>query len=86
MASNRTAETTPEEQRYYASRYRKDPVFRQRELERSKANIQKKYSGYQELWRQAYQRKKQRCLNNKPTAGCQDVLAVCSTVVSACSS
>jgi hypothetical protein len=40
------------------TRYHRDPAFRARELARTAEKVQTNYAKYQELWRQAYLRRK----------------------------
>ena len=43
---------------YYKRRYHSDPAFRERERARTGEKVRANYARYQELWRQAYLRKK----------------------------
>jgi hypothetical protein len=43
---------------YYKRRYHNDPAFREKERARTVEKVRANYTRYQELWRQAYLRKK----------------------------
>jgi hypothetical protein len=45
---------------WYKERYRADPDFRARELERSRVKVQSNKEHYRQLWAAAYLRRKQR--------------------------